>query len=132
MATLRTRDLAAIGAAVGVGLAGTAVALGNRGGDEQFLRDQQHPPVLTAAAVERVVRSAPDPFTGKGAGSSATCTKRGHGLLGNPWTCTVRFKNGKRARLRVEVQDDRTYAGTYLGVQGAAAEGCCIDLPGER
>jgi hypothetical protein len=132
MATLRPRDLAAIGAAATVGLAGTAVALGSRGADAQFLQDQQHPPALTAAAVERVVRSAPDPFTGKGAGTSATCRKQGHGLLGNPWACTVRFKSGKRARLRVEVQDDRTYAGTYIGVKGAAAEGCCIDLPGTR
>jgi hypothetical protein len=132
MATLATRELAAIGGAVAVGLAGTAVALGSRGADTQFLNDQERPPTLRAPAVERVVRTAPDPFSGKGAGTSASCTKGGRGLLGNPWTCTVRFKNGKTARLRVEVQNDGTYDGRYLGVAGAAASGCCIGLPGTR
>ena len=132
MAGLKPRELAAIGAACGAGLVGAIVALGSRGADEQFLADQKRPPALTAAAVERVVRSAPDPYSGKGAGTAATCVKRGRGLLGNPWICTVKFKSGKTARLRVEVQDDRTYAGTYIGVPGAAAEGCCIDLPGSR
>jgi hypothetical protein len=130
MATLATRELAAIGGAVAVGLAGTVVAVGSRGADTQFLNDQLRPPTLRAAAVERVVRSAPDPFTGKGAGTSASCSKGGRGLLGNPWICTVRFKNGKTARLRVEVLDDGTYAGRYLGVKGAAASGCCVVLPG--
>jgi F0F1-type ATP synthase membrane subunit c/vacuolar-type H+-ATPase subunit K len=132
MATLRKRELAAIGGAIAVGLGGAAVALGSRGADTQFLQDQLRPPTLGAAAVERVVRTAPDPFSGKGAGTGATCTKGGRGLLGNPWTCAVRFKNGKTARLRVTVLDDGTYAGNYLGVAGAAASGCCIDLPGTR
>jgi hypothetical protein len=132
MAPPRTRELAALAGALTAGLAGTAVALGNRGGDTQFLQDQLRPPALGAAAVERVVRTAPDPFSGKGSGTSATCSKGGRGLLGNPWTCTVRYKSGKTARLRVDVDDDGTYAGRYLGVAGAAATGCCIDLPGER
>jgi hypothetical protein len=132
MAAFKAWELAAVGGAIAAGLAGTAVALGSRGADTQFLQDQLRPPTLGAAAVERVVRTAPDPFTGKGAGTSARCTKGGGGLLGNPWTCVVRFKSGKTARLRVDVLDDQTYAGRYLGVAGAAASGCCIDLPGTR
>jgi hypothetical protein len=124
--------LLTIGAVLTAGVVGAVVSLGGRNADAQFLRDQRHPPVLQAAAVERVVRTAPDPKSGKGSGRSATCTRRGSGPLGNPWSCVVRFPSGKRARLSVEVQRDGSYDGTYVGVAGAAASGCCIDLPGTR
>jgi hypothetical protein len=129
---LRTRELVVVGAAVTAGLAGTAVALGSRGADAQFLQDQRHPPNLRPADVERVVRTAPDPATGKGRGVAATCKRRGSGQLGNPWSCVVRFPSGKRYRLNVRVQQDGYYDGAYVGVKGAAATGCCIDLPGTR
>jgi hypothetical protein len=44
----------------------------------------------------------------------------------------VRFASGKRVRLSVEVQQDGSYDGTYPRVRGAAASGCCIDIPGSR
>ena len=130
MMDLRPRELVVIGSALAAGLAGTAVALAGRGGDAQFLQDQRHPPSLRPAEVERVVKSAPDPMTGTGHGVAATCTSRGSGPLRNPWSCVVRFRSGKRVRLVVQVQQDGNYDGRYAGVKGAAATGCCIDLPG--
>jgi hypothetical protein len=127
---LRIRELIVAGTAVAAGLAGTAVALGSRGANEQFLQEQRHPPNLRAADVERVVSSAPDPATGKGRGVAATCTSSGSGPLRNPWSCVVRYGSGKRVRIAVRVQQDGYYSGRYAG--GGAATGCCIDLPGTR
>src|SRR3954454_6809371 len=99
---LRTGELVVVGAAVAAGLAGTAVALGSRGADAQFLQDQRHPPNLRPTDVERVVSTAPDPLTGKGRGAAATCTRRGSGQFGNPWSCVVRYPSGKHYRLTVQ------------------------------
>ena len=115
-------------ALLAVGLTSSVVALGHRSADDQFHQDQRHPPKLKAIEVARVVRSAPDPATGKGGGVAATCTKRGTGQLGNPWTCVVRYRGGKRVRLAVHVNNDGSYRGRYLGIGGGgAATGCCID-----
>ena len=127
---LRLRELVVIGAAVGAGLAGTAVALGSRGANEELLNEQKNPPSLRPRDVERVVQSAPDPATGKGRGLTATCRSRGSGPLGNPWSCVVRYPGGKRVRIAVRVQQDGYYSGRYEG--GGGATGCCIDLPGTR
>lgn len=127
---LRIRELVIVGAAVGTGVAGTAVALGSRNSDAQFLQDQRHPPNLRPADVERVVRSAPDPASGKGHGTAATCESSGSPPLRNPWSCVVRFASGKSVRMTVRVLRDGTYEGRYIGIAGAAASGCCIDLPG--
>ena len=127
---LRGRELVVLGAALSAGLAGTAVALGSRGADDQFLQDQRHPPALKAADVERVVKTAPDPAVGKGGGVAATCKSRGSGPLKNPWTCVVRYPSGTRVRIAVRLQEDGYYSGRYEG--GGAATGCCIDLPGTR
>ena len=132
MSQLRIRDLVTLGVLLLAGLAGSAVAFANRGGDEQFLQEQRHPPTLQASEVERVVRTAPDPTSGTGQGVAARCANRGNGPLRNPWSCVVRFKSGERVRLLVQVEEDGTYDGRYVGVKGAAATGCCIDLPGGR
>ena len=128
---LRIRELVVVGTAAAAGLAGTAVALGNRGADEQFLQEQRHPLNLRASDVERVVSSAPDPATGKGRGLAAACTSRGSGSLRNPWSCVVRYGSGKQVRIAVRVQPDGYYSGRYAAGDGAVS-GCCIDLPGTR
>ena len=127
---LRLRELVVAGAAVTAGLAGSVVALGSRGADNQFLQDQRNPPNLRAADVERVVRTAPDPAVGTGSGVAATCKSGGSGPLGNPWSCIVRYKSGRRVRIAVRVGQDGYYDGRYAG--GGAASGCCIDLPGTK
>jgi hypothetical protein len=127
---LRSRELVVIGATVVAGLAGTAVALGGRGANEQFLEQQRNPPGLKPAVVERVVRTAPDPATGKGTGVAARCRSHGSGPLRNPWSCVVRYPSGKRVRIAVRVGQDGYYSGRYAG--GGGVTGCCIDLPGTR
>lgn len=130
IADLRAREFVVLGGALAAGLAGAAVALGSRGADEEFLQEQTNPPTLRPADVERVVKTAPDPATGKGTGVAATCKSSGSGPLKNPWTCVVRYPSGKRARITVRIQQDGYYAGRYE--RGGAATGCCIDLPGAR
>ena len=129
-ASLPRLDLLTIGVVAAAGLAGAFVALGDRGAQAEFLHDQRNPPNLQAADVERVVRTAPDPQTGKGAGGSASCSRRGRSPLGNPWSCIVNYPSGKRVRITVRVMPDGEYEGRYTG--GGAASGCCIDLPGTR
>lgn len=129
---LHTRELAVVGVTVVAGLAGTAVALGGRGADDQFLQEQRNPPNLRPADVARVVKTAPDPATGKGTGLAATCSKRGKGPLGNPWSCVVRYPGGKRVSIAVRVGADGYYTGRYAVAGGGRASGCCIDLPGTR
>jgi hypothetical protein len=127
---LRPRETVVLASVLAAGLAGTVVALGSRNADSQFIEAQRHPPNLRAADVERVVRTAPDPMIGTGSGVAATCKSSGSGALGNPWSCVVRYRSGRRARLTVRVNEDGTYSGRYAG--GGAASGCCIDLPGTR
>lgn len=129
---LRIRELAVVSATVVAGLAGTTVALGGRSADDQFLQDQRNPPNLRPADVERVVKTAPDPATGKGKGVAATCKKHGSSPLGNPWSCVVSYPGGKRVAIAVRVGDDGYYSGRYAVAGAARATGCCIDLPGTR
>jgi hypothetical protein len=129
---LRTRQLVTITTVTTAGLAGSVVALAHRGGDAPFLQEQRHPPSLRAMDVARVVQTAPDPRTRKGSAITAACTKRGGGELGNPWSCVVRYRDGKRIRLSVHVHRDGTYAARYQGIGGGGATGCCIDVPGTQ
>jgi hypothetical protein len=129
---LGTRGLAIVGAVLVTGVIGALVAVGGRNADAQFVQNQRHPPVVQAAAVERVVRTAPDPLTGKGSGKSATCRRRGAGPLGNPWSCVVRYASRKNTRLIAVIQQDGSYDASYVGIKGAAATGCCVDLPGAQ
>jgi hypothetical protein len=127
---LRTQQFVGAGSVVVAGLAGAAVAVGGRNADPQFLQQQRFPQPLRGPEVSRVVRSAPDPATGKGSGVAATCEPGSPRLLGNPWSCVVRYQTGKRVKIRVRVLPDGSYTGRYEG--GGAATGCCIDLPGTR
>jgi hypothetical protein len=131
-AQLRSHAFLTLAAVLVAGATGAVVALDGRGADAQFVQAQRHPPSLRPSAVERVVRSAPDPKTGTGSAKSATCTTRGSGALRNPWSCVVRFTSGKQVQMVVVVQQDGSYDGRYVGIKGAAATGCCVDLPGSQ
>jgi hypothetical protein len=127
----RVREIAAVSAAVGAGLVGTAFAIGGRNADAQFLQDQQHPQSLKGTDVAQVVRSAPDPRTGQGSGASATCARGSAGELGNPWSCVVTYKDGHKVRITVNLNPDGSYVGRYAGTNSGAT-GCCVDVPGAR
>jgi hypothetical protein len=128
MIGLRALDLVILGAMLVGALAGTVTALGGRGGDTAVLLRDGGPSQLSAAAVERVLRSAPEPGSGRGRGNAATCRSRGAGALRNPWTCRVSYASGRRALVRVQVKSDGSYLGRYRG--GGETEGCCIAVPG--
>lgn len=124
---MRFRDIVAVGSLLAAGVAGSLVAFTGRDADPVFLERQRNPDRLSAQAVNRVVRTAPDPQVGSGSGISATCRPTGTGALRNPWTCTVRYASGARARLLVEVRPDGSYIGRYR--VGGTAEGCCVATP---
>ena len=121
--------LAAVIVAGVAGLTGSVVALAGRGAEAGFLYRQQKPLRLRPAAVERVVRTAPEPTDGRRRpGVAARCRPGGTRGLRNPWSCSVRYRSGRRSRLTVRVRDDGSYVGRYGGGT-ALAEGCCVALP---
>jgi hypothetical protein len=127
----RLRNLLILGPVLVTGLAGTGVALSNRGAESEFLQTQEHPPKLRPVDVERVVRTAPDPALGKGSGISATCEPLGRGPLRNPWRCVVEYRSGRKIRIVVRIaKEDGSYTGRYAG--GGAASGCCVVIPGSE
>ena len=128
MMGLPVRDLLVLAFTLAAGLVGAAVALSGRDADSGFLYRQENPLKVRSAEVGRVVRTAPDPSRGTGAGVSARCRPEGSGALRNPWSCVVRYRSGARARLAVRIRDDGSYLGRYAG--GGTAEGCCIAVPG--
>ena len=75
--SLRIRELVVLGAAVGTGLAGTAVALGSRNSDAQFLADQRQPaePPRRRCRAGRAQRSGP--ADRQGPRHAATCKAAG-------------------------------------------------------
>ena len=123
-------QLATLVAVLATGSVGALVTLAHRNADPQLIAEQRNPPPLKPPDVEHVVKSAPDPSTGKGSGESATCRRGAPTAFGNPWTCTIRYKSGRRVQMTVKVLVDGTYQGRYSG--GGGATGCCIDLPGTR
>ena len=130
MRGFRVRDAVILVAVFAAGLGGTAAALAGRGADDAYLFRQQHPLRLQPAAVERVVKTAPEPRSGrKPPGVSARCRPQRSRGLRNPWSCEVAYRSGRRVRLRVLVRDDGSYVGDYE-VGSAVAEGCCVSLPG--
>lgn len=127
-----TRALQAtvLGPVLLAGLAGAWVALAGRGADTAFLYRQRHPLHLAPAAVERAVRTAPEPVAGrKPRGIAARCRPGSARGLRDPWSCLVSYRSGRRSRLRVQVRDDGSYVG-YYEAGSSIAEGCCIALPG--
>jgi hypothetical protein len=119
--------------AVLVGLAATAIVLGNRGGGDLFRVEQSRSlgieptSALRAAGVEAVVRKAPEPVSAakRTPPVYVRCRPGGAPPLRNPWTCEVRYRSGTLAGYRVRVQPSGYYRGTGTGI----IDGCCIKTP---
>jgi hypothetical protein len=110
-----------------IGLAGTAVAVLNRGGDTAFVFRQQNLSAVTPAVLERFVSSAPDPRPGMGRhrGRRANCSSQGVGEFRNPWVCTVKYPVGPSVRYRVVIAPN----GQVHGVNNDGSlvvYGCCV------
>lgn len=116
-----------------VGIAGAVVVLRNRGGGDLFRVEQSRSlslkpaPVLSAARVQVVVAQAPEPVAPakRTPPAQVRCRPGGAGVLGNPWSCTIRYRSGTRAHYRVRVQPNGRYRGTGTGV----IDGCCVRTP---
>jgi hypothetical protein len=121
--------------AILTGIAATAVVLRNRGGEDLFRVEQvralggSSATVLSAARVEAVVARAPEPVAvGKRTPPArVSCLPSGPGPLRDPWSCTVEYRSGRRARYRVQVQPDGYYSGRGSG----RIDGCCIKTPSQ-
>lgn len=127
MGGLRPRDIALLGPLLAAVVAGSVMAIGARGADTAFLRGQEQPSRLPAAEVERAVRTAPEPGSGRGRGTGANCRPAGRRGLRNPWSCTVTYASGERARFAVTVSEDGSFEGRHAG--GGAVRGCCVRIP---
>lgn len=119
-----------------VGLVSFVVVRSQQGEGAALAARQQSAQALTPHAVERVVRVAPDPVTGKG-GLSASCSSLGSGELRNPWRCTIHYRSGRVIRYRVVIHADGSFRGDQeiLSFQGRThpdtgqVSGCCITIP---
>jgi hypothetical protein len=130
-----TQRLAAliVWGAVLFGVAGTVLALRSRGSEEVFRYEQTRSlaftpsPVLSGAHVAAVVARAPEPVAPakRTRPARVRCRPGGGGTLRNPWSCTTRYRSGKRAHYRVLVQPD----GHYTGVGTGIITGCCVEAP---
>jgi hypothetical protein len=118
-----------------VGIAGTAIALNSREGDTQFVARQQDLVPVAPAALERLILTTSDPRPGyAGRARGARCSSHSSSVLGDPWTCTVRYPRPPRVGYRVTVYEDRSIYGSGqpegrpLG-QPLTVRGCCVGQP---
>jgi hypothetical protein len=119
-----------------VGVASFVIVRSQQGEGATLAARQQSAEALSATAVEKVVRVAPESAHGA-SGRSADCVPRGSGELHNPWQCTIRYADGKAVSYRVTINANGSYNGndqviTYRGHNTSAPaqiSGCCIAIP---
>lgn len=130
-ARIGVRELAVVVPIVAAGLAGTLAGFGGRGADEQFLLRQENPTRVTAAAVEKLILTAPDPSPPhRPTATRSHCRAEGGRELRNPWHCTVSYPSDDSVPFRVIIRYDGSYVARYLDDDSARATGCCLRAPG--
>jgi protein-tyrosine phosphatase len=110
---------------------------GQQGSGAQLAAQQSSSGVLNRAAVDRVLKAAPNGTTGRRA-VSARCVPHGKGVLRNPWQCRLTYPGGQQIGWQVSI----LLSGAYLGYdqlvygKGTAPRrsrgtitGCCIAVP---
>ena len=123
-------------AVLAVGVVSFVFVRSKQGEGTTFIAAQRNAQVLVPAAVDRVVRAAPDPATHARA-RSAMCVPRGTGELHNPWRCTLRYSGAWQIQWTVSISADGSYVGTNQIVIDAGTThadsgsitGCCIAVP---
>ena len=127
---MRRAAAAIVWAVLAVGVSGGMLSLHSRGGVELLRAEQSGALGLrsaatpTAAGVEAVVASAPEPVARakRTRPVRVRCRPGTGGTLRNPWSCTIRYRSGVRAHYRVVVEPNGYYSGTGTGI----IEGCCV------
>ncbi len=130
---MRTTTSLVLCALVLAGIAGAAVAVFGRGGEESFRYEQSRAlaltpaTVLSAGRVEAFVAKAPEPVAAvkRTPPTIVRCSPGRGAVLRNPWSCEIRYRSGTHAHYRVVVRPD----GVYRGVGAGIIEGCCIKTP---
>ncbi len=130
-----TRTLVIVAVLV-VGVVSFVFVRSKQGEGATFIAAQRNAQVLVPAAVDRVVRAAPDPATHARA-RSAVCVPRGLGELHNPWRCTLRYPGARQIQWMVSISAGGSYVGTDQvvideGTSNAypgSITGCCIPIP---
>jgi hypothetical protein len=108
-------------------------------GDGHAFMSRQTASTLSASAVNRVVKAAPDPVAEPthAPGAAADCTPRGSAGLLNPWRCTIIYPSGRRVTYRVTIRAGGSYTGgsEVVAFRGrthsdtGTITGCCIEVP---
>jgi hypothetical protein len=124
------RVLLAVGALAATGFAGTVAAIGGRGADDAFLLDQANPQKVTRPAVEKLVRTVPDPAPPHTLRPvRVRCRAGGPRGLRNPWRCALAYRSGTATSVTVVIRPDGSYRARYAQGPGSAT-GCCLAVPG--
>ena len=119
-----------------VGVVSFVFVRSNQSSGGLLVAAQRQAPALTAAAVDRVVRAAPEPTTHARA-RSARCLPGGSGELHNPWRCLLAYPSGRRIQWTLWLRPSGSYTGSdqvvhYQGQTFAASgeiTGCCVAVP---
>ena len=119
-----------------VGVASFVFVRSNQSSGDLLVSAQRQAPPLTAAAVDRVLRAAPEPATHARA-SSARCLPLGADELRNPWRCLIAYPSGRRIQWTVLLRANGSYTGTgqivhYQGrtfAEPGEIIGCWVAVP---
>ncbi len=106
-------------------LAVAGSAFHHYGGDLQFLQQQKAQKTIRAADLERVLLTTPEPYGAhRRNATEASCRRSGADRPSTTWHCTVRYRSGRSARMRVTIGGDGSFRADLRG-SGAIA-GCCV------
>jgi hypothetical protein len=110
-------------------------AVADRQADDQLILHVTHPRSISGLAVERSIASAPEPTIngpGKAKVVRATCQRGSGGTIGNPWSCLVRYSNGRALRYELIIDQRGHFDAATRARKGRPpyrAEGCCLRIP---
>jgi hypothetical protein len=121
---------------VAIGLVSFTFIRSQQGDGDTLALRQHQAQSLTATAVARAVRGAPDPI-GNEKAAAAQCKPLGTGELHNPWLCGLIYPTGRQLQYHVSVEPDGSYFGDDQVVidpppphpQPGTIRGCCIPVP---
>jgi len=121
---------------VAIAVCSFVIVRGQQGAGAVLVSRQQSAQALTATAVARVVRLAPEDVGGP-AGRWASCVPLGAGELRNPWRCTIGYPAGLVDRYLVTINVDGSFTGDHQLVRQhghtssgpGEISGCCVAVP---
>ncbi len=113
-----------------VGLAAAGVAVSARESNTQFVAAQQGLVPVGARQLEQLVSTTDDPRPlHHGRALGAQCSSSGHGALGNPWTCEVRYPEPPEVRYAVTVRANRAIVGVAKLLHSTTLNGAGEQVP---